>query len=199
MADVNHVAQVTFTAILALFLLSLFFHGSYTQEAELGGAPSRSVTASRQNFIQPVLRRNVMKVRAIPPPSAPDQNEAQEGLKAMQQSVQKLNPEIVNSGGLLIKTQPENGKDMFRELLGGTYVSVDFDRFDQMRLLNVEPPILRLPGFLSPEECESLIASATGVVDAEEGRKEARVGPEAGILKKIQQVFFLEQVTKMMN
>uniref|UniRef100_A0A7S4DX50 Uncharacterized protein n=1 Tax=Lotharella globosa TaxID=91324 RepID=A0A7S4DX50_9EUKA len=107
---------------------------------------------------------SVGAARMPPRPPAPTPNgggkDAEAGLTAMQQSLQKLNPEIVNDGGLVIQSQPENGKEMLRGLLEETYLGIEFERFPSMRLMNVEPPIIRIPGFFSKMEMAALEMAA---------------------------------------
>lgn len=101
--------------------------------------------------------------RAASSPSAGQDQQKGEGEKAAAPHFLRLQPEVTEAGGLVVADQPELGKAQLSRLLKGTYMPINLDT-PGLRILNIDPPIFTIPGFLTAQECDDLVNAA---LDAE--------------------------------
>jgi len=62
--------------------------------------------------------------------------------------------------GELIADMTDEARDAVIKVLSSDYVKVDIDHHQGVRLLNLEPPVLTVDNFFSPEDCDNLIEAA---------------------------------------
>lgn len=73
----------------------------------------------------------------------------------------KINPEILASGGLEPSRDGPEAKSAFDAHVTSLFFPIDLDT-PGLRVLNIDPPVLTISGFLSPEECNALVEAASG-------------------------------------
>ena len=93
------------------------------------------------------------------------QSEAPLGLSRSQPSAQAAEhrPQQATAGTLLSADPALHAQ--LRDVLAQRFWPVDLDRHPGAQLLHLDPPILRLPGFVAPQTCETVmqLAAAGGV------------------------------------
>ncbi|PNW80149.1 hypothetical protein CHLRE_08g379950v5 [Chlamydomonas reinhardtii] len=72
----------------------------------------------------------------------------------------KINPELLATGGLEVGREGPQAKGSFDGHLQGLFMPVNLDH-PGLRVLNIDPPVLTVDEFMSPEECDAIVAAAT--------------------------------------
>ncbi|KAG2452417.1 hypothetical protein HYH02_002660 [Chlamydomonas schloesseri] len=72
----------------------------------------------------------------------------------------KINPELLATGGLEVGREGPQAKASFDGHLKGLFMPVNLDH-PGLRVLNIDPPLLTVEGFMSAEECDAVVAAAT--------------------------------------
>ena len=77
------------------------------------------------------------------------------------QSLSKIPPEQLASGGMRLSAQNEDFKVSFRRFLASEFMSMD-DTYDETKIsvLNLDPPIFTVEEFISEQECDNLVLAA---------------------------------------
>ena len=76
----------------------------------------------------------------------------------MRTTITPVPPEIAAGGGMLLADQP-GMKAGFGDLTAHDFLRVDVDA-PNLRVLCIDPPILTVDDFLTPDECDALIDAA---------------------------------------
>ena len=71
----------------------------------------------------------------------------------------RLSPEQLATGGIDPGAEPPEGMRAFGEMMRAEFMAVDLQSPD-LRVLNVDPPVLAVRDFLSAEECDALVDAA---------------------------------------
>lgn len=77
------------------------------------------------------------------------------------QTLSKIPPEQLASGGMRLSAQNEDFKVSFRRFLAYEFMSMD-ETYDETKIsvLNLDPPIFTVEEFISEQECDNLVLAA---------------------------------------
>ena len=77
------------------------------------------------------------------------------------QTLSKIPPEQLASGGMRLSAQAEDFKVSFRRFLAYEFMSMD-EIYDETKILvlNLDPPIFTVEEFISEQECDNLVLAA---------------------------------------
>mmetsp|Transcript_3531 Transcript_3531/g.10169 ORF Transcript_3531/g.10169 Transcript_3531/m.10169 type:complete len:388 (+) Transcript_3531:65-1228(+) len=111
-------------------------------------------------------------------PQQQQQQQQQQQREELQQAPDfiRLPPEMVAAGGLVCAEQSPEDQHRLEYFLKNNFVLVDLAT-PGLCLLNVDPPIFSIPGFLTQQECDDLVNAA---LDAPGAMSQSSVGTAQG-------------------
>ena len=111
-------------------------------------------------------RRSRMTTRAEATSSSSPQQQQQQQPPAFipaheRQTLSKIPPEQLASGGMQLSAQAEDFKVSFRRFLAYEFMSID-EAYDETKIsvLNLDPPVFTVEDFISEKECDNLVLAA---------------------------------------
>ncbi|GLI68159.1 hypothetical protein VaNZ11_012497 [Volvox africanus] len=114
-------------------------HRSNTVAATPGGQASSSSSSSGRNNSS-----GADKQQSWVPPSG----------------ILKINPALLQAGGLDVSREGSQARASFEGHLTSLFVPVNLDQ-PGLRVLNIDPPVITVEGFMDPQECDDVIRTAT--------------------------------------
>ncbi|GLC40821.1 hypothetical protein PLESTB_000019100 [Pleodorina starrii] len=72
----------------------------------------------------------------------------------------KINPALLQAGGLDVSREGPQARASFEGHLNSLFLPVNLDH-PGIRVLNIDPPVLTVEGFLTPLECDDIVRTAT--------------------------------------
>ncbi|GIL52405.1 hypothetical protein Vafri_8289 [Volvox africanus] len=72
----------------------------------------------------------------------------------------KINPALLQAGGLDVSREGPQARASFEGHLTSLFVPVNLDH-PGLRVLNIDPPVITVDGFMDPHECDDIIRTAT--------------------------------------
>ncbi|KAF8070861.1 ALB3.1 [Scenedesmus sp. PABB004] len=131
-------------------------------------APPRRASAGRAGGARrgpPQRRRRRRRRPAAPaeePPPPPPAPAAPPGARAVggpPTEIVRISPALLDAGGLDPATQPADALSGFSASLAKGYLPVNLAH-PGLRVLNIDPPVITVDGFLPPDACDALVAAA---------------------------------------
>jgi len=128
--------------------------------AQLRGATSTLQLVSANG----VKRHAKLSVHAAVAPPADDKAKGADGPNVPPPSsgpstIVRINPEVLAAGGLPVASQPKAGRDGFGNSVATQFLPINME-FENLSVLNLDPPIFSIKNFISEEDCDVMVQAA---------------------------------------